>query len=204
MLFLIILVGWGIYRYLFHYPEWIDEFIAKPIIFLIPTFALLVNERKFLSSIGFSKKNFARNIIIGLLAGLFIAAESILTKRFKYDSLVFNPDNLSFYLIFGNYLISLATGFTEEVVFRGYIQTRLNIALKSAFFSILLSSILFVIVHLPLIIFLLKYSLFDTFMYCFLIFILGIINGILFNQTKSLTAPTITHSIWNFSSVMFK
>jgi uncharacterized protein len=203
-LFLIILISWGLYRYFFHYPEWIDEFVAKPLIYLIPTLILLASEKKSFSSLGFSRKNFSRNVIIGLLAGLFLVGESLITKRLKYGFLTFNPDNLSLYLLFGNYFISLATGFTEEVVFRGYIQTRLTIVFNSAYFAIVLSSILFTVVHLPLIIFVLKYSLFETLTYCFLIFILGILNGILFNQTKSLTTPIITHSIWNYSSILFK
>lgn len=204
LLFLTILILWGSYRYFFHYPEWIDEFVAKPLIYLTPTFLLLLNERKTFSSIGFSKKNFKRNICIGLLAGVFIAGEALLTKQFKYGSMRFNPDNLSIYLLIGSYVLSLATGFTEEVVFRGYIQTRLNTTLKSSIFSVIISSVLFVIIHLPLIIFVLGYSLTDTLIYCFLLLILGALNGILFNYTKSLVAPTITHSIWNFSSVIFK
>ena len=204
-LFFFILVIWGLYRYAFHFSIWIDEFLIKPFIYLIPTvYIVRILERKSLSSIGLLRKNLIKNILIGIVLGIFISAEAILTKNIKSGHSVFNPDNLPVLSILGVYLLSFATGFTEEVVFRGYILTRFEETFKNGFISIALSSLLFVIVHFPLIIFVLKYSLSDLINYSVLILILGILNGLMFKQTKTLTAPTIIHSFWNFSAVMFR
>jgi hypothetical protein len=31
-----ILLAWGLYRYFVHLPEWADEFIFKPLVFVVP------------------------------------------------------------------------------------------------------------------------------------------------------------------------
>lgn len=204
-LFFFILVIWGLYRYVFHFSIWIDELLAKPFIYFIPTIYIVrILERRNLSSIGLVKTNLIKNIFIGIVLGIFISAEAILTKNIKYGHIVFNPDNLPVLSILGVYLLSLATGFTEEVVFRGYILTRFEQSFKNGFISIALSSILFVTVHFPIIIFVLKYSLSDLINYSMLILVLGILNGIVFKQTKSLTAPTVIHSLWDFSATIFR
>lgn len=206
ILFLVILVSWGLYRYLFRFPEWVDEFIAKPIIMLLPIlFVVTVLESKLLGSIGLSRKKFLKNVIVGIAVGVFIAGEMTVTNRFKYGSITLNSGNLSGSPLFLAGVVTLATGLIEEVVFRGYFLNRLWEVFQSEFFANLLSTVLFVVIHVPRIFFVpdgVSYDPFTFFVSLVQLFFLGALNGIVFVRTKTVVAPTISHAIWNFSAVM--
>lgn len=205
ILFLFILFGWGLYRYFFRLPLWADELIFKPLIWLTPTvFLVKVVEKELLTTLGLSKKKFLKNCIIGILFGLLLSVEVILTKKFKYGSVVFNPEGLANPTIVLAVALSLATGFVEELTFRGYIMTRLQRAMKSELLAIVLSTFLFVIVHLPNIIFVLKYSPYDSFTYGLVIFVAGAADAFIFARTGTLVAPTLSHTIWDFSTSVFR
>jgi len=205
LLFLTILIGWGSYRYFFLPAEWVSEFITKPIIWLVPTLLfVIVLEKTTITSLGLTTKHFMRNCFIGVLFGLLLSLELVLTKTFKYGSAVFNPDNLSIISISSILLMSIATAFIEETTFRGYIMSRLWQAYNSELVAILVSTILFVIIHLPLIIFILHYSFYETFTYCLVIFISGFADGFVFARTKTLAAPILSHALWNFAATIFR
>lgn len=205
LLFLIIFILWSFYRYFFKYPEWIDEFLAKPLLMLLPAFILvrLIENRSF-SSIGLSSKGFIKNLLIGFLAGVFISLEAIVTNNFKNGSVIFNPNHLSGLPLLITILIPFATGFSEEVVFRGYMFNRFFSYLKSEFAANLLSTLLFVTLHLPVLLFVQHIYSFNLFMSLLQLFILGTLNGIIFARTKTVTASTLTHALWNLSTVMFR
>jgi len=205
LLFLFILTAWGIYRYSFKLPEWTDEFLFKPLIMLCPVLFLVFRlEKNSLVSLGISNNNFLKNVLIGLIAGIFISFEAIMTNKFKNSSIVFNPDNLSGLSMFLVILIPFATGFVEETVFRGYIMNRLLGAFKSEFFANLLSTILFVVVHLPALIFVQHLSSFSMINSLIQLFVLGAFDGFIFARTRTIVAPTISHSLWNLSAVLFR
>ncbi len=204
LLFLVIFILWGAYRYFFNFSEWIDEFIFKSFIMLVPTIIMvLFVEKRSLSSIGFSKKDMLKNSLIGLGMGAFLVAESSITRQFKYGSLVFNPGNLSLFLFMFALLIPFATAFLEEVLFRGYLLTRFLESTKNSTAAIGLSSALFAIVHLSLLIFVYHYNSAQLLTSLMIILELGIVNGIIFQWRKTLVAPTTAHAIWNMSPVLF-
>lgn len=198
LLFLFIFVSWGIYRYSTRYPEWVDDFISKSVLWLIPTFGFtLLIERKSFASIGLTKKRLIRDTIIGLVIGVVFSAEIVISKSLNH-TLLFNKHDFIFTALTVNFLESFATGFVEEIVFRGYIQTRLSQLYKDTITPIVITSLLFVFSHFPLIIFVLHYSVRNILAYSVLLFVLGMFNGFVFMRTKSLTAPIIMHTIWDF------
>ncbi|MFA6390687.1 MAG: hypothetical protein WCX78_03025 [Patescibacteria group bacterium] len=58
-LWAVILIIWAIYRTYFKLPEWFDEFIAKPLVFVLPVFIYIrsVEKKEILSAL-FINKNF--------------------------------------------------------------------------------------------------------------------------------------------------
>src|SRR5690349_20410762 len=75
----IILIVWSVYRATFKtdLPIWFDEFLAKPLIFLIPIYSFIKKNEKtnFFTSVGLKKKGLWKEILIGLLLGaVFFAA----------------------------------------------------------------------------------------------------------------------------------
>ena len=124
-LFLLVFLVWSFYRAVFFFPEWFEELILKPIIFLGPVFFLLKKEKKDFTSIGLSTKNLFTNIRFGLGLGAVFALVGVLTNYWKYSGLYFISFGLTGTSLLRLMLIFLVTAFSEELLFRGYIFTRL-------------------------------------------------------------------------------
>lgn len=190
----IILIIWSIYRAKFgtSLPVWFDEFIAKPIVFIIPIlwFIKKVEKGSFFSSLGFSKKNILREIFIGLLIGLIFF--SIL--YFGYSS---RSGNQQFSL--NIILLAFATSISEEILSRGFILKRLYDASKNIYSSSLFASILFFFIHIPILFtsesisgfLLLRLMTIDIF--------LSFALSIIFILRKNIIVPIFIHAFYAFS-----
>ena len=87
-----ILLLWSLYRYFFKLPEWLDEFVFKPLVFVLPVLWFVTKfEKRKLSSIGFVGKGLFNNLYIGLGFGLVFALEGIVSNVIKYGRLQINP-----------------------------------------------------------------------------------------------------------------
>lgn len=204
-LYVFILITWSIYRYFFRLSEWFEEIIIKPIIWLGPTFLILFfEEKRKIETLGLTFKNFFKNLYLGWGLGAFFAFEGLIANAVKYRGLLFIPMGLTAFDLSKMLAISLFTAFSEELVFRGYILNRLNGVFKNEILSNFISAILFSLIHLPIALFVLQYSLPSLISYLFLMMVLGIANGYIFLRTESIVTPTISHSLWNFSVMMFR
>ncbi|MEZ4813236.1 MAG: type II CAAX endopeptidase family protein [Caldisericia bacterium] len=121
-------------------------------------------------------------ILIPVFLGLSVESYTLNTTPFGVSSLIV----LVFFLL-GN--------FAEEIIFRGYIQTKLK---RFGFFrALIIQAALFGLYHLNYII---GYngSLLDFTGYIFFTFLFGIFMGLLFETTGSVIVTTITHAFMNF------
>lgn len=198
-------ITWTLYRALFRFSEGWDEFFFKPLVFLVPVFLWVrLKEGRDLGSLGFSRRNFFKNLLIGLFLGLLFAAEGVATSAVKHKELIFNPDYLRMSGIVLAGFISLATGFSEEVLNRGFLMSRLWESWGSEFWANLVSAFLFALLHLPMAVFGLNYLGFDILKYEFLIVVLGVADGFIFGRTRTIVAPVVSHALWNWSVILFK
>lgn len=84
---------------------------------------------------------------------------------------------------------------TEELGFRGYLLTRLEkLGHRRA---LIYSSLLFGVWHLPPSLILIGSGLERSMVYVFNIFLLGILFGSLFMESRSLIPPSVFHGVWN-------
>lgn len=206
LFFTYLLITWGTYRYFARFSEPVDEFIFKPILWLLPIFLIVkIIEKRRIQSLGIArKKDFLESFIYGYLFAVFVFSEYIITVYFKFHKISFNPDHLNIFQIVTFFFTSLATGITEEVVFRGYIMTRLRDSWKNKLLANIASSILFSLIHFPAILFVQQPAP-STFLSIIVFDLtLGIVNGYAFYKTESLTAPIISHATWNFLAVLVK
>ena len=198
-------VVWTMYRYFFTLPEAVEEFLVTPAIWLGLIFSVvLFIEKKPLFSLGLSGKNFYRNVYIGLGLGTLFALEGVIVNYLKYGKTSFltpTANTNEFLLLF---VMSFATGLTEEIVSRGYFMNRLWEIIRFETAANLVSSLMFTVIHLPIAIFALHYGAFDLVIYLWTIFLLGLADGYVFARTKTVVAPTITHTMWNLSIVLFR
>ena len=156
-LYILITAVWAGYRYFFVLPEWVDEFIAKPIIYLVPVlFVSLSLEKNSIESLGITRHKYWLYALMGLGLGLLLLFESVLTRYFKNGSvqlLSFTPPSLVL-----NLFIAFATGLVEEITFRGYFFRRIMWTWDNEVIANILSTVFFTVEHLPLAIFALHYS----------------------------------------------
>ncbi len=116
--------------------------LTAPILFVVIVLVFNRIEKQSLTSLGFQKAYGIQQILIGvalfaLLSVLFILCPILLGV--PWDNLLPGKDNLLFALVHRIIFI----GFSEELVFRGYLLDRLIRVTGSRFASVVISSLLF-------------------------------------------------------------
>src|SRR3989337_1441252 len=81
-----LLVFWGFYRFLFKLPEEIEELLLKPV------FYLLGQEKKGISSLGFTLKNIFPAVYFAAFLGVVFAVEGIVINFIKYQGINFEAN----------------------------------------------------------------------------------------------------------------
>lgn len=205
-LFSYIFVLWSFYRY---FPEilpmWAEELILKPLVWLLPTFYIVLKvEKEKLSSLGLIRKNFFPSVYWGIGLGMVYALEGFLTNVLKYGGVQVSQLSYTTVSFLGAILISLATAFTEELVFRGYIYNRLNQIWEKEWLANLVSSLLFVLIHLPIGVFVLGYTPGIMLAYLLLVFIYAVGSGFVFARTQNITSSILLHVFWSWPIILFK
>jgi membrane protease YdiL (CAAX protease family) len=199
-----ILLAWSLYRYFFKLPEWADEFIFKPLIFVLPVlWYVLKKEKRNLASIGITGKNFFNSLYIGIGFGMVFALEGLFAHLIKYGKLTVNPiaafQNFGFFLI----VISLATAFCEELLSRGFIFRRIYEKTKNLPFSALVGAILFILLHVPILVTTTKLQGATLILFFATDLILAFANSMLLVTTGSLVAPILVHIFWNMTVSLY-
>ncbi len=199
-----ILLAWSLYRYFTRMPEWADEFVFKPLVFVAPViWYVLKKEGRSLASIGITGENFFKSVYIGLGFGAVFAIEGVLAHALKYGSADVSPiaafQQYGFFLIF----VSLATAFSEELLSRGFVFNRLSEKMKSIPKAAFIGAILFLCLHVPMLVTINKLSGATLILFFVTDFILAFANSILFAATGSLVAPILVHIFWNMTVALY-
>ena len=205
-LFSFIFIIWSFYRYLPQIlPLWAEELILKPLVWLLPAFWLVRKiERQPLSSLGLTKKRLFPSLYWGIGLGLVFALEGLLTNIVKYKGLNLISLGYSSATFLGLLAISLVTAFTEETVFRGYLFHRLWQIWQKEWLANIVSSFLFVLIHLPIGVFVLGYNPMVMLAYLFFVFIFAFGSAFVFGRTQNLLASILLHVFWSWPIVLFR
>lgn len=200
-LWAVIIIVWSIYRTYFKLPEWFDEFIAKPLVFVLPVLIYIrrVEKKEVLSSLFINKnfKNFIKEFFISFGVGLILLLTIFLSVylRFKKVALFDHLPNFNqFGLIV---LIALATGITEEILSRGFILKRLYEESKNAYSSTFFASVLFFFLHVPILFASSKINGGMLLVFMATDLLLSMITGLIMIQRKSLIVPILIHAFYN-------
>ena len=200
-----IVLAWAFYRYAFHLPEWVDEFITKPAVFVLPVLWYVQRvEKRGLASIGLTGKNMFSSIYIGLGFGLLFAIEGIGANAIKYGKLQVAPiASFEQYGMGMLLLLSLATAVSEEILSRGFVFGRIMEAKKSLPIAAVLSTLMFTLLHVPILVTSLKLHGITLLLFFVTDMALGVINSLLYYNTGSLVAPILVHIFWNMTVAMY-
>lgn len=149
----IILICWSAYRFIFKTDRGIffDEFVAKPLVFLLPVIFYIkrIEKKNLLEGIWLKVTNFRQDLLLGLGVGLVfflilffsVPLHVILTNFNK----TVTTQNIMLVI-----LTAFVTSFSEEILSRGFVLKRLyeesNNIITSSFFA----SILFFFLRVPI------------------------------------------------------
>ncbi len=198
-------LAWALYRYFFRLPEVLDEFIIKPLVFLFPVlWYVRSKEKRQWSSVGLSTKNLFTGVYIGLGFGFVFALEGIAANAIKYGKLTIVPiEALTQYGLVTLLFLSLATAISEEVLSRGFVFARIFEAKKSLAYAAVVSTVLFVLLHIPILVTMHKLQGVTLVLFFVTDIILGLANSLLFYSTGTLVAPILVHVFWNMTVALY-
>jgi hypothetical protein len=170
----------------------ITEIIFSFLICVLPVFLYLryvdkVNPFEYLQL----KQHWKRGVIVGLTIAVIYFLVTI--------AFIGMPNWGDAYVTWHSILcVSIFVGFFEEIPFRGFILKKLQERFNF-WTSTVISSVLFVGIHIPGYVMSGPFTLYD---FLFLFF-LGVIMAIILRYSKSLWAPIITHSLKNCIAIVF-
>jgi len=178
--------------------------IAISAMMIIVTFILLYMQKQKLHTLGIAKRNCLKSSVVGLVIGTSL----FLFVRIVSPGALFPSEILSLSFVYFALYHFILIGFTEELIFRGFIQTRLYGIIKSDNWAIFITGFLFVALHVIADRFFIafvpgfemaRYSVFNI----VLTFIAHIGLNALYRKYNSLLGPVILHGLANISSMQF-
>lgn len=186
--------------------EWIQPIYQykKLINILIIILIVLIVEKKSITSIGFRIGDWKRTLKATLICSLSVLLVVFLIAVFwkQLNQLRIEGEHIYFigqqipmgmisfkllYILFLNQVLTVAL--PEEIIYRGYFQTRLNFT-WSPLISILGSTIVFALIH------------FDRPLMLLHLMLLGPIYGYTYHYTKSIIPTTIAHYLSNIGGII--
>lgn len=193
------LIIWSMYRATFgtELPLWIDEFFAKPFVFLFPAFWYIsrVEKTTFLSGFGLKSERVIYDIGIGIGVGLMFLLLGVLVRFVNGNPFSFYFDNGAIIWFFS----MMMAGVSEQLLSTGFVFKRLYERANGVIKPILTSAVLFSFLHIPALFGVEKISGNLLLQSLILNFVLSIITSILYVMRKNSIASVIVQVLYFLS-----
>lgn len=197
----VILIVWALYRTYFKMPEWFDEFIAKPLVFVLPVYFYIknVDKKSFFETLHLhlKPKIIFNDLLNSLVIGGVFLLTAILGFYLREKKIILLSNFPGFYNFFIISITALATGITEEILSRGFVLKKLYEESKNIYTSTFFASVLFFFLHVPILFANPRINGQMLLMFMTTDLLLSLINGLIFLENKSLTAPILIHAFYN-------
>lgn len=184
-----------LFRLVFYFPY--------VLINLIPLFIILKLRKQSIRSIGIKMEKAGRSVVIGIIGSIPFTLLNISGPISSGKTV--NPDLLDLLWSFLYYLICIAL--VEELVFRGFLQTRIQGLIGNKWLGIIVVGILFGLMHVPFQMMRANMPIFEFIMYdmphLITTCIIHVYLVFLYTRDNNILAPTIAHAIINFSYDIF-
>ncbi len=172
--------------------------IPVNLLLIIACIILVLVRKQKLASIGFTLKNIGKSLISGVILGvIFSFLMNVLPSIIAGNKVI--SVNEALYNIFYYFII---IALTEEVVFRGYIQTRLYGLIKQDNLAVFVAGFLFYTTHLPFQMPVngMQINLINMVV---MVAIHYVLNS-LYRKYNSLAGPTVFHGILDWGGNLFR
>lgn len=202
----VILIVWSIYRANLRLPEWFDEFIAKPMIFVLPIYYYITKKEKnnFFAEMNWKLKFNKNDYLLGIGLGAIFFVAASLGNLVKSGKIVFFPhQQITFLSVTLIILTAFATSFSEEILSRGFVLKRLYEESKNIYTSSFFSSLLFFFLHIPILFTNIKITGNLLLYFMATDIILSLANSFIYLDKKNLMLPIMIHAFYNLSIYFF-
>ena len=150
-----------------------------------------------LDTIGIYKGKWITSLIVGIILAIFLFSNNFLSQLMNGGSLAPIPKILMLLIYF------LLVAICEEVVFRGYIGTRIYGLIRKKWLAIFVVGVLFIIMHFPYRMIAYGRTLNDltvkNFSWIMDLFITHLVLNLIYLKTNSLYGAIIPHWMSNFA-----
>lgn len=203
-LYLVVFVIWSFFRFAFRLPILVEELLIKPLLWLGPTVYLIkkIEKRPVLRSLGYGGKNFEVSLFFigGFLVFFFVENLILGYLRFQ-NSLLFQFFSLPISSL-ERVLVFIFAALVEETLFRGYLFNRLWEALGKAWKANLIVSLGFVLIHLPISVFVYQLAPLQIFVSFLLILIMSLGSGLVYSLAYNPLPSVVWHFLWNWQMIL--
>lgn len=198
-----LIIIWVFYRFLFQFPDNVEELVIKPLLWLLPLYLLVRKEGYGISTLGFTFKNLFPAIYLSIGLGAVFVIEGLLANYLKYGGFNFaaNIGTSPLLLSLG---LSFATAFSEETAFRGYIFNRLGFALRNELTANIIQTVLWTAIHIPIAFFIWNLGLTAGLIYLGLTAVFGLGSGFIFARTGNVWGSIFLHVLWEWPIILFR
>ncbi len=164
---------------------------------LVPVVIALKYSKQNHRSIGLTKVNLAKSLALGLLVSLVLVFVIGILSRFLGGG--FAGFSIPMGYQFLSYIIA---GLSEEIIFRGYIQTRLAAKFGSTN-GILAGAFFYAAYNFPLGFFCFSGNIVLAAVYGALRFAPGLVYGYVFHRTQNVVSSSVVHALLVWGGLLF-
>lgn len=188
-----LLLAWGIFRLTVRLPIVAEELIFKPILWGLPLLSLWMAEKR---KVKFFEGSFIKAILFGGGLGVAYVVVIVIVGLVQGGDIRINELSemqLPFYDLLG---VGLSTAIVEEMVFAGYIFSKVRGFLGGFWPAGGLTSIAFMAMHVPIGVFVYEYSGFGLVGFLGLVGLVSLGNYWVMEKSKNVTGPILSHWLW--------
>lgn len=162
------------------------------IIEVFPVILAIEFNRENLYSIGITGKNFLKSISIAFISYfLYFIFAIMIRHKFDYINIDYSFLNLWMFIYF------IIVGLTEEIIFRGYVQTRL-IKCIGISRGVVITAFIFCFSHIPQRMICANFNFTSALASSIILLPTALFLGYLFFKTRNIITSTIFHALFNF------
>ncbi|MCX7996240.1 MAG: CPBP family intramembrane metalloprotease [Patescibacteria group bacterium] len=200
----VVLILWAFYRYYFQndLPIWIDEFVAKPLLFLLPVYYYVsrVELKPFWSSLGVTLRHWRFDLGLGVVVGTIFLIMGVLANLMQHGTVLspkprFLDDFTPGFLV----AVSFASAVWEELLMRGFQLKRLFEEKKMLFRPVLLNCFLYFFLHIPILFTSEQITGYMILQVLAMDVMFSLVVGLLFYPKRSVLLPVFVHFFYNLS-----
>jgi len=166
---------------------------------LVVVFVAMKSTGQKLGSVGISREGIGRMLALGLvMSGIYLALTGLLAPSLGGGFVGFSPE-----LGYG-FILFAVVGFGEEILWRGYIQTRL-VAHIGKFKGLVITSLLFAVLwHFPVEFYMQSGAILDALVNALTRFAPGVLFGYVMMKSQNVLPSSIFHLFWDWNTLLWR